>query len=63
MLVKTVTAFTVAHSLTLALATLGVLDVPPRPVDALIALSIVFLGAEILRGRAVGSASPTGSPG
>ncbi len=51
MLVKTVTAFTVAHSLTLALATLGLIDVPPRPVDALIALSIVFLGAEILRAR------------
>ncbi len=51
MLVKTVTAFTVAHSLTLALASLGFVDVPPRPVDALIALSIVFLGAEILHGR------------
>ena len=51
MLVKTVTAFTVAHSLTLGLATLGLVDVPPRPVDALIALSIVFLAAEILHGR------------
>jgi hydrogenase/urease accessory protein HupE len=51
MLVKTITAFTVAHSITLALATLGVVTVPPRPVDAAIALSIVFLGAEILRAR------------
>ncbi len=51
MLVKTVTAFTLAHSLTLALATLGVIAVPPAPVDALIALSIVFLAAEILHGR------------
>jgi hypothetical protein len=51
MLVKTITAFTLAHSLTLALATLGFVAVPPRPVDAAIALSIVFLGAEILRAR------------
>ena len=51
MLVKTITAFTLAHSITLALATLGLVDVPPRPVDAAIALSIMFLGAEILRVR------------
>jgi HupE / UreJ protein len=51
MLIKTVTAFTVAHSLTLALATLGLVAVPSRPVDAAIALSIVFLAAEILRAR------------
>jgi HupE / UreJ protein len=51
MLIKTVTAFTVAHSLTLALATLGLVEVPSRPVDAAIALSIVFLAAEILRAR------------
>jgi hydrogenase/urease accessory protein HupE len=51
MLIKTITAFTVAHSITLALATLGLVEVPPRPVDAAIALSIVFLGAEILRTR------------
>jgi hypothetical protein len=52
MLVKTITAFTVAHSITLALATLGVVHVPPAPVEAVIALSIVFVAAEILRGRA-----------
>jgi hypothetical protein len=51
MLIKTITAFTLAHSITLALATLGLVDVPPRPVDAAIALSIMFLGAEILRAR------------
>jgi hydrogenase/urease accessory protein HupE len=53
-LVATVTAFTVAHSLTLALATLGWLRVPGPPVEAAIALSIVFVAAEILhagRGR------------
>jgi hydrogenase/urease accessory protein HupE len=48
-LVKTVTAFTVAHSITLGLATLGIVHVPPKPVEAVIALSIVFVAAEILR--------------
>ncbi len=54
MLVKTITAFTVAHSITLGLAVFGVVNVPSRPVDAAIALSIVFLGVEIVhaqRGR------------
>jgi hydrogenase/urease accessory protein HupE len=46
-LVKTVTAFTAAHSLTLALAALGVLRVPPAPVEAVIALSIVFVAREV----------------
>jgi hydrogenase/urease accessory protein HupE len=50
-LVKTVTAFTVAHSITLALATLGIVHVPSAPVEAVIALSIVFVAAEILRAR------------
>ena len=50
-LIKTVTAFTVAHSITLALAVLGILHTPPRPVEAAIALSIVFLAAEIVRAR------------
>jgi hydrogenase/urease accessory protein HupE len=50
-LVKTVTAFTVAHSITLALAVLGLVQVPPAPVEAVIALSIVFVAAEILRAR------------
>jgi hydrogenase/urease accessory protein HupE len=51
MLIKTITAFTLAHSITLALATLGFVEVPSPPVDAAIALSIMFLGAEILRAR------------
>ncbi len=51
MLIKTITAFTIAHSLTLALATLGFVNVPSAPVEAAIALSIVFLAVEILNGR------------
>ena len=51
LLITTVTAFTLAHSLTLALATLGLVAVPSAPVEAAIALSIVFLAAEILRAR------------
>ena len=49
MLVKTVTAFTVAHSVTLAAATLGYARAPVPPVEAAIALSILFLGPEIVR--------------
>jgi hydrogenase/urease accessory protein HupE len=50
-LVATVTAFTVAHSLTLAGATLGFVHVPGPPVEAAIALSILFVAAEIIHGR------------
>jgi len=49
MLVKTVTAFTVAHSLTLAIATFGYAAAPLLPLNAAIALSIFFLGPEIVR--------------
>jgi hydrogenase/urease accessory protein HupE len=56
-LVKTVTAFTVAHSATLTLAALGFVHVPPPPVEAVIALSIVFVATEILRARAAGAAT------
>jgi len=48
-LLKTITAFTVAHSITLAAATLGYAEVPAPPVEAGIALSILFLGPEIVR--------------
>lgn len=48
--VKAVTAFTVAHSLTLAGVSLGLLGLPARPVEAAIALSIVFLAVELARG-------------
>jgi hypothetical protein len=47
-LFKAVTAFTVAHSITLALATLDVIRVPSAPTEAIIALSILFLAAEIV---------------
>lgn len=53
-LVGAITAFTVAHSITLALATLGVLTVPTPPVEAVIALSIVLLAVEILRRKNTG---------
>lgn len=49
MLLKTVTSFTLAHSLTLALATLGYASAPMLPLNAAIALSILFLGPEIVR--------------
>jgi hydrogenase/urease accessory protein HupE len=47
-LVKAITAFTVAHSITLSLAALGVLGLPSAPVEAFIALSIVFLAVELI---------------
>jgi hydrogenase/urease accessory protein HupE len=53
-LIWTVTAFTLAHSITLALAILGVIHVPGPPVEATIALSIVFVASEVVqqqRGR------------
>ena len=50
-LIKAITAFTVAHSITLAAAALGFVHVPPRPVEAAIALSIAFVALEIIRAR------------
>jgi hydrogenase/urease accessory protein HupE len=47
-LIWTITAFTAAHSLTLAAATLGFVQVPQSPVEAVIALSIVFIASEIV---------------
>jgi hypothetical protein len=49
-LVKTVTAFTVAHSITLAAAVLGYIPVATGPVEAAIALSIVLLAREVVMG-------------
>jgi hydrogenase/urease accessory protein HupE len=49
MLLKTITAFTVAHSITLAIATLGYANAPTLPLNAAIALSILFLGPEIVK--------------
>jgi hydrogenase/urease accessory protein HupE len=48
-LLITVTAFTIAHSITLSLATLGLVRVPGPPVEATIALSILLLACEIIR--------------
>ncbi len=51
MLVKTISSFTVAHSITLAIATLGYARAPEPPLTAAIALSILFLGPEIVRSQ------------
>lgn len=51
MLVKTITAFTLAHSLTLVGATLGLISLPQGPVEAAIALSIVFLAVELVKSK------------
>ncbi len=48
-----ITGFTVAHSITLSLAALGLVRVAVAPVEAMIALSILFLAAEIARGDAI----------
>ena len=53
-LIWTITGFTVAHSVTLALAMLNVIRVPGPPVEALIALSIVFLAVEVVRYKQTG---------
>ena len=47
-LIKAITAFTVAHSITLALATLELVQLPAAPTEAIIALSILFLAVEIV---------------
>jgi hypothetical protein len=54
-LLLVVTAFTVAHSITLALSTLGVVTLSQRPVEAVIALSILLLAVELTRGTGTGS--------
>ena len=51
------TAFTVAHSITLGAATLGFVHVPSAPVEAIIALSILFLASELARRGVAGSES------
>ena len=48
-LVGAITAFTVAHSITLCAAALGWLSIPGPPVEAIIALSIMFLASEIMQ--------------
>lgn len=61
-LVRTVTAFTVAHSITLAAATLGYARVPLAPLNATIASSILFLGPEIVRAWRGGSSLTSRRP-
>ena len=61
-LLRIVTAFTLAHSVTLALAALGVVNPPARIVEPLIALSIVWIGIENLR-RVVKRGSAAAGPG
>lgn len=51
MLLKTITAFTVAHSITLAGASLGLFSLPQKPVEAAIALSIAFVATELAKMR------------
>ena len=54
-LALTISAFTVGHSITLGLATLGALSLPAAPVEASIALSIVLLAAELARAERSGA--------
>lgn len=49
-IVRAITGFTIAHSITLSLAALGMVRVPVAPVEAMIAMSILFLAADIARG-------------
>ncbi len=51
LLVKTITGFTIAHSISLAAASLGYIHIPPPPVEACIALSIVYIAIELLHAR------------
>ena len=48
LLITTITAFTIAHSITLIFASLGILSLPSAPVETVIALSIIFLGREYI---------------
>jgi hypothetical protein len=59
---KTVTAFTAAHSFTLALAAVGLVRVPPAPVEATIALSILFVAREAWRAARAGPGSAERQP-
>jgi len=61
-LIGAVTAFTVAHSLSLAAASLGWIVVPAPPVEAVVALSIMFLAAELIRPRGAGLKLTEGYP-
>jgi hypothetical protein len=62
LLVKTITAFTVGHSITLTLATLGLVRLPSQPMEVLIALSIYVLAVELARGGGTSSTRLGRSP-
>jgi hypothetical protein len=62
-LLWTVTAFTLGHSVTLALASLGLVHVPQAPIEAAIALSIYVLAVELARSRAATAPSPSAPRG
>ena len=62
MLIKTITSFTVAHSITLALSVLDLVRLEQGPVEAIIALSIVFLARELLQEESKRSALTLTSP-
>ena len=62
MLLKTITAFTVAHSITLAMSVLGFVSLAQGPVEAIIALSILFLARELVMGESDRSALTTAIP-
>jgi hydrogenase/urease accessory protein HupE len=49
MLLKTVTAFTLANSITLSVSAVGIVQIPAAPLNAAIALSILFMGTEVVR--------------
>jgi len=51
LLLKSITSFTIAHSITLGVATLGFAQAPLLPLNTAIALSILFLGPEVVRAR------------
>ena len=52
-IIKTITAFTIAHSLTLGLSVLDIISLPQATVEALIALTIVYLATEISKNRKI----------
>ena len=62
MLLKTITAFTLAHSITLALSIFEIVRLPQAPVEAVIALSIVFLARELAQDEQQRSVLTRGQP-
>jgi len=61
-LVQTITSFTVAHSITLAVAALGYASPPSAPLNLLIALSVMFLGSDVIRAARCGTSLTIRAP-